>query len=224
MAEHRFLTGASLHECKGIGTASAGGMIVANGVGGANIVNQKSLDLFPRTQTVFDDFVVPIVAANAAGVSPPSLVKVNDDGAGSTGVYYYGFAHNAIREVFFTIQLPHRYKAGTAIRPHIHWGPTTANTGNVRWGLEYCISNVNQQAALTSIIYGTGAAPGVLRQQVITGFPHIDGTDLRESSLLNCRFFRDATHVSDTYGFSAVAMSFDIHFEVEKLGTVSEWP
>ena len=224
MAEHRLLTGASLHEPKGVATAAANTVYVADGAASGVQTNVKALDLFPKTVTVWDDYVVPIVGANAAGIAPPTLVKVNDDGAGSTGVYYYSFAHNSEKEVFFTVQLPHRYKPGTAIRPHIHWGPTTTGTGGVVWGLEYCISNRAVAAGNTVIIKATGQAPGALMTQVITSLPEIAGTSMVESTLLNCRFFRASGDGADTYGAGAVAMSFDVHFEVEKLGTVEEYP
>lgn len=234
MAEHRDLTGASLHEPKGIAAASDGTVYVASGggsgvwraitrddIGSLDIVRD---DVFPLEDLVWDDYVVPIVGANVAGIKPPGLVKVNDNGAGSTGVYYYGFDPTTEEEVFFTIQLPHRVKAGTQIKPHVHWGPTTTGVGNVVWGLEYCISNVNEPASNTTILTATGAAPGTLKQQVITGFPPIAGTQLRESSLLNCRFFRKAADAADTYAADAVAMSFDIHFQIEKLGSIIEYP
>ena len=219
MSEHRNLTGVSLHEPKGVAAASAETYYKANGSGSGTWS-----PLFPLSTTVGDDYVVPIVGANAAGIKPPGLVKVNDNGAGSTGVYYYGFDASTEEEVFFTIQLPHRVKAGTGIRPHIHWGPVNANAGNVVWGLEYCISNVGEAASNTTIITATGAAPGALRTQVITSFPEIAGTDIRESTLLNCRFFRKAADALDTYAADAVAMSFDIHFQVEKLGSIEEYP
>jgi hypothetical protein len=224
MAEHRFLTGASLHEPKGVATASANRVYVADGAGSGTHTNVKALDLFPKTVTVWDDYVVPIVGANAAGISPPGLVKVNDDGAGSTGVYYFGFSHTSEEEVFFTVQLPHRYKPGTNLRPHVHWGPTTTGTGNVVWGLEYCISINDVASTNTTIITVTDAAPGALLTQQIASFPEIVGTSMVESSLLNCRFFRKAADAADTYAADAVAMSFDVHFEVEKLGTVEEYP
>lgn len=219
MSEHRDLTGASLHEPKGVAAAAAGTYYKANGSGSG-----VWSPIFPLDTTVWDDYVVPIVGANAAGIKAPALVKVNDDGAGSTGVYYYGFDAGTEEEVFFTIQLPHRVKPGSAIRPHIHWGPTTTGTGNVVWGLEYCISNVGVASSATTILTATGAAPGALVTQVITSFPEIAGTDIRESTLLNCRFFRDATNAADTYAADAVAMSFDIHFQAEKLGTIQEYP
>lgn len=220
MSEHRNLTGASLHEPKGVAAASAETYYKANGSGSG-----AWSPLFPLTTTVWDDYVVPIVGANATGASAPALIKVNDDGAGSTGVFAYNFIHTAEREVMFILQLPHRVKAGTSVKPHIHWEAGTAGAGNVIWGLEYVISNIGVAAGGTTIIKTAATATsGAVKTQQITGFPEIVGTNIKESTLINCRLFRDATNVLDTYAAGAIALNFDIHFRVEKLGSVEEYP
>lgn len=221
MSEHRNLTGTSLHEPKGVATAVAGKVYVADGAGSGEWTRNFNPLL---TDTVWDDIVVPIVSASAPGISAPGLIKVNDDGAGSTGVYYYGFDATAEEEVFFTVQLPHRYKAGTDLKPHIHWGTATGNAGNIVWGLEYCASNNGEVAGNTTIITATAAAPASAKEQTITSLGTIDGSNLRESSILNCRFFRKAGDAADTLTGDACAMSFDVHFEIEKMGTDEEYP
>ena len=99
------------------------------------------------------------------------------------------------------------------------------NAGNVVWGLEYWVHNFETPAALTTtVITVTAPAPGVKWQEAIHSFPPIPGTNLRESTVLLCRVFRQAASGSDTYASDAIGLSLDFHYQIEKPGTVAEFP
>ena len=83
------------------------------------------------------------MSLSKGGVNDPNLVQVKDNGSGSTGVYTYQFDNNTEEELFFAAQIPHAWKEGSNIYPHVHWYPTNTDTGNVIWGLEYTWANVN---------------------------------------------------------------------------------
>jgi len=61
----------------------------------------------------------------------PTFTKITDDGSGSQGVFTYEFSASQEQEIYFVAQLPHGYKSGTDLYPHIHWYPTNTDTGSV---------------------------------------------------------------------------------------------
>jgi len=56
-------------------------------------------------------------------------------------------------------------------------------------------------------------------QHLIASFGAISGTGKTMNSILVCRLYRDATNAADTYVNEAGLLSFDIHFEIDKLGS-----
>jgi len=110
---------------------------------------------------VWDDVRTSLTSAFGGGINDPSWVKVVDDGAGSQGIYTWGFDDNIEEELFFEVQLPHGYAPGTDIKPHIHWAPVGAGTGNVVWGLEYTTVNVGSVIGNSTLLTVTDAAPAV---------------------------------------------------------------
>ena len=127
-------------------------------------------------------------------------------------------------ELYFVAQLPHTYKPGTNIRPHVHWTPTNTDTGSVVWGLEYTWQDIDETYGNTTIATATDAADGTAYKQQIVGFGDVTGTGMKESSMLVCRVFRDATSGADTYNTDSVLLELDFHFEVNKMGTQDEIP
>lgn len=186
------------------------------------------------TATVFNDLVVPGFAGFSSSTNPPDVSAF----LGST-LLALNFAGNAsnVDQIFFSVQMPHDWKEGTTIYPHVHWSPQIAATGNVVWQIEYSWANYD---ATTPVAYPTpvtiiATSANVLTTDVdkhlITGFPEIttsvpatnNANGKKISSILVCRFFRDAAHASDTYGSNAALLSFDIHYEVDAMGSRSQF-
>lgn len=172
----------------------------------------------------WDDVRVPVTGTKTGGAKDPDFAKVRDNGAGSQGVYAYVFDAGQEEELFFAVQMPHSYSPGTDLKPHCHWMPTTAGAGSVVWGLEYTIANVESVFPNTTILRATIAAQGTAYRQQIAPFGIIPGTNLRESTMLICRIFREAANPADTYPADAALLEFDIHFRVVKDGTLIEFP
>lgn len=176
-------------------------------------------------QDAWDDLRVPFSTLNTAGVKAPDYVKYADDGAGSTGVYGYAFSPTAEEEVFFEVQLPHDWHEGTEIEPHLHIStpPSTGSDGDVVFGLEYILSDVNEAwDATTTTTYVTRTIDGSADdgKQLIAGFePDIDMTGKSASAMLICRVFRDATAVEDTYPGDVFVWECDFHYRKDGLGS-----
>lgn len=155
---------------------------------------------------------VPLSSAKAAGTNDPTFTQVATDGAGSNGVYVWSFVANQERELFITIHLNNSYTEDSDLDIDLHWAPTTTNTGNVVWGLEYAWVNIGATPGTTTLITNTIAAPGALGH-VESHLVSISGTGKRRQSVLIGRFFRDGADAADTYPDNALANTLDVHIK-----------
>lgn len=136
--------------------------------------------------------------------------------------FTYVFDKSKTEDVLFFVQLPHSYKEGSDIYPHVHWFPTDGNTGNVVWKLEYSWANYTDIIPSPTTISATDAALGQYRHS-IAQFPGIVGTGKKISSMLCCRLYRDGGNAADTYNSNAGILEFDFHFEINSLGSRQEY-
>jgi hypothetical protein len=186
---------------------------------------------FNGTTTVWDDLrVEPNI--KGTGTNDPTFTKWFDNGAGSRGVFLYNFI-DAItaseKEVFFQVQLPHSWK-GTTIYPHVHWIPLTNATGQRPvWGLEYNWADIGQTFGNTTIAYTTGLIPNdtnlVQYKHYISPFAGITPTTNQDeiSAILMCRLFRYSGNASDTYTNTCGLLYVDFHYEINTLGSRTEF-
>lgn len=185
------------------------------------------------TARAWDDIrVEPTV--RSAGVNVPSFSQWFTNGAGSRGVYLYTFDNALVaaqKEIFFTCQLPHAW-AQTDLYMHVHWlAATTAASSKIRWGLEYTWANPGVVFGNTTLIYadtaaGSPAPTGTTdRKHEITEFAAMTPTADQQgmSSMLICRLWRDSANAADTYTGDVGLLYVDAHFELDKLGSNTEY-
>jgi hypothetical protein len=182
--------------------------------------------------TVFDDLQSGgLAGAKTGGAKDPGLSVFKTNGAGSIGVFLYWFDPTVEEELFFLVQMRHAWKEGSTIEPHVHWTPKTNGAAGqkVSWGLEYTWANVGGDFGNTSIIYGNTTVQAdsslVAGRHYITPLPDIVATGKTLSSVLVCRIFRDApgTGGTDSYTDDAGLLFFDIHIEIDGLGSEEEF-
>ena len=185
--------------------------------------------------TTYDDLRVPVSATTNGGTKDPDFAVFKTDGSGSQGVFLQWFSATIEEELYFDVQMPHNWKEGSDIEPHIHWTPkTTGATGEfVKWGLEYTWSNVNEVFGDTTIIYSdvtsettaTVSGDTVMTEgkHHITDIGTISATGKTLSSMLVCRIFRDATDTDDDYTYDAGLLEIDFHYEIDSLGSEEEF-
>jgi hypothetical protein len=110
--------------------------------------------------TVWDDVMVFPDATTRGGSNPPvwggaSPSAFKKNGAGSSqGVFLWMFSDISEQELYFTLQIPHGYKVGSTLYPHVHWTTSSGTpTGtNVVWGLEYSVIAIGGNFPITSTI------------------------------------------------------------------------
>lgn len=169
----------------------------------------------------WDDLRVPMTATQGGGVKDPDLAEFRDDGAGSTGVYSFAFDKTSEEELFFAAELPHGYKEGTDLLPHVHWGTDLATAvGTVIWGLEYTVSNpISGTFGTTDTLEATYTFGGDIQfDHEILSLGTIDGTALKISAMLLCRVYRKAT--ADTFDGDAFLHELDFHYRADTAGSV----
>ncbi|MBI5540146.1 MAG: hypothetical protein HY951_08825 [Bacteroidia bacterium] len=186
--------------------------------------------------TVFDDIMIYPDATSRGGSNPPSwggsgasAFKKNAGGT-SQGVFLWMFSASSEQEVYFTIQIPHGYKLGSDINPHVHWTTATGTPSgtNVVWGLEYTVSAIGGNFPTTttltanSVIAAIGVPSGT-GQHLITSFPTISGTGLGISTILVCRLYRKAADASDTFANEVGLLGIDFHYEKDTEGSRTEF-
>lgn len=220
---HATLTGSDLHEPKGVAGATTGHIAVADG-GTISWTGDIAPDSVVLADEVWEDLPVVINVQSGGGSNPPAFTKLLDDGSSSTGIYCYHFEAAAEKELFFYTHLPHSYKEGTDVKFHVHWAPTTTNTGNVVWGVEYSVANTNVALPNSTLVTATVAADGVAKAHQVDAVATITGTTLKVGTVIVGRFYRKAADAGDTFTGVAAALTIDLHYQKDKFGTSAEYP
>jgi hypothetical protein len=136
------------------------------------------------------------------------------------------FRHNATDTVYLIAQLPHSWRAGTALQPHVHWAKTTTATGGVYWQLNYRWATIGEVIA-NAVNIGS-AVPSISDKNTanvhaLTRLGAISGSGKKISDMLLMQLSRVHNNAADTYGASALLMEFDIHYQVSSPGSRQEF-
>ena len=194
-------------------------------------------------QTYWDDIRVPGSAGRPGASFPPTFTTMSVAPFDTLALNWFS---NVIEEqLFFQVQLPHTWKEGTDIKPHVHWTPEINAGANecVQWGLEYSWSNISGSFGASTTIYSDGTDDTTATSAGVTivasdhylsainktaggGAAVVDGTGKTLSSMLACRLFRDVSDTgpgTDDYGDEAGLLELDFHYEIDSLGSENEY-
>ena len=167
----------------------------------------------------WEDLRFPAQAVDLGGLSDPPDIQAD------TGLFL--FDPTVVETIAILAQMPHGWKEGSAIRPHIHWAKTSDASGDVVWSLIYKWFNAGEVApAYSAVQTATTQAnldPGSTQSHVISVFPEIDATGKDISSLFLCVIGRLATDGGDDYAADALYYEFDIHYQVDSFGSAAEF-
>ena len=171
---------------------------------------------------VWDDLRFPAQAVNPVGaLAPPAVDEVETAFPGT-----FLFSGSQDQMISGIAQLPHAWAKGTAIRPHIHWSKPTGSASAVTWQLYVRqIGNPGDVAgAWSNAIAGTIVAGDqeTSDNHILSAFGDVAMTDYIESCCLAWRLYRRGTTDADN---NAVRLfEFDIHYQIDQLGTITEIP
>jgi len=173
--------------------------------------------------TVWDDFVVPATALRLGGANPADEESYKD------GIVI-SFDDALDEYVYFTIQLPHRYKEGTDLDFHLHWTIKTSGAGggaeNVKWDVTYSASSPTSDASEAWPASSPGTTTVDVQNyaaddHIITDIVTMTGTNYKISEVIICSLKRD-TGVANNYGDEAYVASMDVHYQVDTMGSREE--
>jgi hypothetical protein len=171
--------------------------------------------------TTYDDLLRDATSARAGNVAP----TVGAGFRGDANHLFTTFVHTQADEVQFEIQLPHRGKAGSRLYPHVHFTPTTTGTGTVKFILELYAANVNAQFPSSPSTHQMTKTWAVNQQWYHLIADNDTGLDLGSWELSNVwhvRLYRDNT-VDGNYAAAVGFLYFDIHVEIDSLGSDEEY-
>jgi hypothetical protein len=167
--------------------------------------------------------------------SPFTVRTTNSQNNPSWAVLFNGmqglvFSKSTMNQVWVDFHIDHDYAMGTLLYPHVHWCPTTTDSGVVRWGIEYTVAKGHQQQAFpsTTIVYVEQTVnPNTQWMHFVAEVSEADAiqpTNVEPDTVIKIRFFRDSTHPNDTYPAVVHAWQGDIHYQTARFSSVNKSP
>jgi hypothetical protein len=186
----------------------------------------EGLDNTTQYHPSWDDLKAPATAIN-----PPGAAS-DPDRETTTGLLL--FAANGTELVYLLLQMPHSWKEGSAISPHVHWTKTTSASGGVAWNLKYQILPIGAVGPGTWTDLGIVSSPvagtpdnDTAWEHLLTSWGDIDMNDgVSNYSLSTCILFelsRIGANAADTYAADARLLEFDVHYQIDSLGSEEEF-
>ncbi|MCF7929225.1 MAG: hypothetical protein K9L68_10650 [Spirochaetales bacterium] len=179
----------------------------------------------------------------------PDFVQIltnTERGPSYSGLFAYRFSvaegkKSLIQNGHFQAQLPHSYREGSDIEPHVHirLDPLDGAAAGQNLLLEFEYSWVNlferrpESSTIISINYRV-SEEDLSNDNILVSFGPISKPDARISSMLTCRFSRIHFNpdrdkdfwtpkglTNDTFVGNMIFMEFDFHYQKDNLGSSS---
>jgi len=163
--------------------------------------------------SVWDDIRVSLVARN-------NNTSATFSAFAGSNLYAWDFNGTSVDGLYFEVQMPHSWKQGTTIYPHVHWATATGGSAtNVTWALDYEWKNIDQvfTGSVTTISTSVTASTTAFTQQITNIGSGITDATKVISSIMMCRLYRDGS--ADANNNDAFLLAFDIHYEIDSRGS-----
>jgi hypothetical protein len=162
----------------------------------------------------------PAQGINPAGAPSPASL---DNGADYPGTLL--FAGNQENTVAGVAQMPHAWKEGTEVRPHIHWTKVTADASNLAVGWELRTKTAEKGAAWSgwsaygahTLVMGDNTSA---EKHNLSTFPAINMTGLLVSCMMVWQLRRRGD--TDAYNGQTRLLELDFHYQADTLGSTQE--
>lgn len=161
----------------------------------------------------WDDYNVPLIIGKPTAGGKPDYDYSNCG---------YLFPQNDKTEILIVrAQMPHRYKEGTDIFPHVHWRQTANKQATFKLDYKWYNNGEVEPADWTTYTMGTYAytyVAGTLAQ-INYNANGISGVGKKISSILLCKLYRE----DNVYTGDALTDDFDIHMQIDSTGSSQEY-
>lgn len=169
---------------------------------------------FNGTATIWNDINLTISSLAGGAAVPVSVLLPG------TSLLIKAFSATGPTEsAHGSLELLHDYKEGSNIVPHVHWCPTSTNTGNVLWQLEYAWINRDGTIASSTLTTVLAASAAVIGREQRVSFPAISGAGKTIGSRFVFTLYRDGSAGTDTYPDAAGVFDFGVHYEIDTIGS-----
>lgn len=167
----------------------------------------------------WEDLRTPVSAVKLSGVKPPTWTEYKSSRV-------LAFSDQAVvgneEIIYFALQMPHSYKEGSTVYPHVHWVPEDNTGGNVRWALTYTWANEDDTFGAATTLYINASAGTTTDIHLESSFAPIMGSGKTISSMILCSLKRNSSDALDTYnGKDAYLLEVDFHYLSDAMG--SRW-
>lgn len=193
----------------GTGTADSGTLAVA-----------ARVDHVHKMRTGWDDIIIPIFGTRFTGSDDPDIRKIDSGGTVIRGSHF-----PVSGETFFIVELPHNYKEGTDLYPHVHWvGAAASGTEPVRFAMDIqwrsgtdliTISGTGEVTYSGSGSCATGWAQRYMALETITGTSGKIGQQIMGR-------FRRLNNGATNYASACYVQTIGIHFQMDSFGSLNE--
>ncbi len=168
-------------------------------------------------ESVYDDIIVPLHQTKPGGTAP-------------SWAAFCGDAHNSAYQfsigdfVEFTVEIPHDWKEGTAITPHVHFALSADQPADekVQWQLYYTMGDADEQMAAEANTTGetTCLDAWTQRRHIRTDLTAITMTNYKIGAILNCQLYRIAKSAGGTeLSNEPFVLNMGFHYEIDTMGS-----
>lgn len=181
-------------------------------------------DLNTRTALGWRDNIIEL-KVDASSPYAPTL----DPFRGS--ILAWNFPAGETTEAHAAWHIDHDYAPDTKLYFHVHWSPTTASAGTVRWGFEFTIAKGHQQQAFpaTQTVYVEQASISTAYMHYVAEVSEANAIDgavygIEPDTVIMVRMFRDGAHANDTFPDAAYGLFLDLHYQASQATTPNKFP
>ena len=182
--------------------------------------------LFNQSQSRWDNLgsIAPGEMSVSGTNDPDGLLSaLVTDGTATAGVWLTAMSGTAVSQMFFSLELPHRYIAGTDVNVYVNWAPTTGSAAGVSWALEYSTANKDGVFGNTTTIEATDATAEVANTRQCGVVGTITGTTFQEDTMIIGRVYRNTGATGDTYTDYVDFLGLSFHGKTLESGSVAEY-
>jgi len=172
----------------------------------------------------WDDLRFPASVASRPSSNPANDFELTIDSVNFQVLQFEDEGVNVDR-CFFIAQLPHSWKYGSIIKPHIHWVSEDTTSGNVAWKLFWTKASIGTPftTSSSSTIFAAKNTSNTYHH-LISGFDDIDMSGHGLSTIILFQLQRLSTDAGDTLtNKDAYLLEFDIHYQVDKFGSIQTY-
>jgi len=165
--------------------------------------------------TTYDDLMFPFSTGHQGNLNYPPFNKDS---------LYFSFGIDSVggdaQFMYFVIQLPHKWKEGSTIYPHVHYKYETGS-GTPTFIMKYKWYNIGESTQVGWKWYRMGTTTGTTDKthQLVKGTGGISGVGKTISSILICKIYLESTTGTPPVN----AYQFDIHYEIDSFGSKDEY-